>query len=243
MLNGYSKRDDYFQSIATMMNPINREEGGSVQCIHCQKLLDNADAYCRFCGAHQMMSRMQKQPQSAHSNAIKRIIVWAGIGVCIGTSAILFVMMTRLMFISPTHADENKTQMHQVNTHIDVLSQSFSRGFMKRAQTGTYDGLYVGMSRQSAEKMLGKSTTHTEVSGKNVTVYGTVGIHYEDEAISDLLIIPHHVSKEVFLGVHGEPTIQNGNHWYYDDHAHNEHTIHVTIEKNQVKAIENIPQI
>ncbi|MFT2204319.1 hypothetical protein [Staphylococcus chromogenes] len=214
-----------------------------VQCMHCHRPLDDADAYCRFCGAQQQISRRQKQPQSVHRNVFKRIAFWMGIGISIATSAILLVMMARWMFISPTHADENKTQIHQVNTKIDVLSQNFSQGFMKRPQTGAYDGLHVGMSRQSAEKMLGRPTTHTEVSGEDVTVYGNVGIHYEDDAISDLFIIPHHVSKEAFLRVHGAPTIQNGNHWYYDDHAHNEHTINVTVEGQHIKAIENIPQI
>lgn len=135
-----------------------------VQCMHCHRPLDDADTYCRFCGAQQKMSRRQKQPQSAHRNVFKRIAFWMGIGISIAASAILLVMMARWMFISPTHADENKTQIHQVNTKIDVLSQNFSQGFMKRSQTGAYDGLHVGMSRQSAEKMLGRPTTHTEVS-------------------------------------------------------------------------------
>lgn len=141
-----------------------------VQCMHCHRPLDDADTYCRFCGAQQKMSRRQKQPQSAHRNVFKRIAFWMGIGISIAASAILLVMMARWMFISPTHADENKTQIHQVNTKIDVLSQNFSQGFMKRSQTGAYDGLHVGMSRQSAEKMLGRPTTHTEVSGEDVTV-------------------------------------------------------------------------
>ncbi|WP_186443604.1 hypothetical protein [Staphylococcus agnetis] len=156
---------------------------------------------------------------------------------------IVSVFMVRFIYLSPTHADENKKVVHKVNTSINVLSASFSQEFMHHAHTGSYDGIHVGMAQREAQKMLGKSTSKIRIDDKEVFIYGNIGIHYDNRIVTDLYIVPQLVTTEAFLNVHGPPTLQNNHYWYYDDDENNAHTIRVYVENNNIKAIENIPQI
>lgn len=189
---------------------------------------------CEFCGN-------QDADITAMSSA-KRWLWVIGV-LMIVWIFIVSVFMVRLIYLSPTHADENKKEIHKVNTSINVLSSSFSQEFMHYAHTGSYDGIHVGMAQREAQKMLGEPSSKIRIDTKEVFIYGNIGIHYDNRIVSDLYIVPQLVTTEAFLNVHGPPTLKNNHYWYYDDDENNAHTIRVYVENNNIKAIENIPQI
>lgn len=166
------------------------------------------------------------------------------IALVIGSAYLVFKF-----YLSHNASQDQKKQgakSHLPKTHkvaVDVNSYAFSQGYMKSPNTEGYKGFELGQKQATVEKKYGKPEKSLKVDHITVEQYGNMGISYNKENIvNHVFVLPDHMSKSVFTNFHNAPDEIKDGFWYYDANKYNGFTIKVYTSKEEIKAIENIPQ-
>lgn len=147
-------------------------------------------------------------------------------------------------FSAPNTASEQKEGKRD-KPKVDVLSSQFSNDFMHADRRDGYANISKGIKRDSLENELGSPDDKIKVDGEKVTVYGDIGVHYKDDEVNRVFIVPNKVTVQEFQNYHGRATIhQADGALIYDDNTTNSYTIKIYANKEgKIEGIENIEQV
>ncbi|PTI37999.1 hypothetical protein [Mammaliicoccus vitulinus] len=150
-----------------------------------------------------------------------------------------------------SHKDSNRSTQTSESNHskgnppkIDVQTTQFSLDFMNSDVRNEFNGVALGMSRESIESEFGKSDGDVAVGQSNAKRYGDLAVAYDsDDKVKNIYVAPSKISVEEFKSLHGTPTIDDNDGLVYDDNPNNDFSILITTENGEIKTIENVDQI